>query len=358
MSGPSTALLVANPIEVLLSAAVIRAAEAIQQGYQESAALKEHHEQQRGKLLDQQHNAAVQREQSLQQNLERAELEFSQLLTLSERLGVSEKIQRGRPLANPLDLEAANFLHALQSYNAEIKSIMLTSAAARMDQQAWTDATRNLPEFGAAISTPQPDHDVQRLLTRLAHLDAMPEPIHALVRQLAEQLPKERQELLKNELRRQIQLHLDAIQQQQVQEASALVLRQSLKDLGYQVQEFSDTLFVEGGIVHFRRHEWGDYMVRLRINEQTHTANFNVIRAVRNNSNERSVLDHLAEDRWCAEFPALLKAMEARGLGLNVTRRLEAGEVPVQLVDARQLPTFTDVEQRRSNHTLKTREID
>jgi hypothetical protein len=55
-------------------------------------------------------------------------------------------------------------------------------------------------------------------------------------------------------------------------------------------------------------------------------------------SAERRRLDALAEDRWCAEFPRLLQTLHARGLTLDVTRRLEAGEVPVQVVDGASLP--------------------
>ena len=50
---------------------------------------------------------------------------------------------------------------------------------------------------------------------------------------------------------------------------------------------------------------------------------------------ERRRQDALAEDRWCAEFPQLMQTLAARGLTLDVTRRLDAGEVPVQVVDAR-----------------------
>jgi len=95
----------------------------------------------------------------------------------------------------------------------------------------------------------------------------------------------------------------------------------------------------------------------MRLNEKTHTANFNVIRAVQDEQNAVSVLDHLAEDRWCAEFPTLKKAMEAHGLGLEVTRRLEAGEVPVQQVQADQLPNFGDSEPERRVAPLKARTL-
>ena len=117
-------------------------------------------------------------------------------------------------------------------------------------------------------------------------------------------------------------------------EAAALVLQESLRDLGYEVEDIEATLFVDGGAVHFRRAGWDNYFVRLRVNPREHTVNFNVVRARGDEeTDERRRLDALAEDRWCAEFPRLLQTLAARGLDLDVTRRLEAGEVPVQVVD-------------------------
>ena len=43
MSGPTTAILIEDPVAVLMSAAGIRAAMAIQQGYQQSAELASQH---------------------------------------------------------------------------------------------------------------------------------------------------------------------------------------------------------------------------------------------------------------------------------------------------------------------------
>jgi hypothetical protein len=123
------------------------------------------------------------------------------------------------------------------------------------------------------------------------------------------------------------------------QAAAAYVLEQSLRDLGYEVEDIEATLFAEGGVVHFRRPGWENYYVRLRLDTQEHTANFNVVRARGDEDNaERRRLDALAEDRWCAEFPRLMQTLAARGLTLDVTRRLGAGEIPVQVVDGASLP--------------------
>ncbi|HEX8957680.1 MAG TPA: hypothetical protein VF798_15475, partial [Burkholderiaceae bacterium] len=92
----------------------------------------------------------------------------------------------------------------------------------------------------------------------------------------------------------------------------------------------------------------------LRIDAKADTVNFNVVRAVTESDNERSVLDHLAEDRWCSEFPALLRALEAQGIRMNVTRHLAAGELPVQFVDAAKLPAFADEEDATSHQQANT----
>ena len=130
-----------------------------------------------------------------------------------------------------------------------------------------------------------------------------------------------------------------ADREREEQDAAAFVLQESLRDLGYEVQDISATLFIDGGAVHFRRAGWDNYFVRLRIAPHERTVNFNVVRARGDEeSAERRRLDALAEDRWCAEFPQLLQTLAARGLELDVTRRLEAGEVPVQVVDGASLP--------------------
>ncbi|MEO8441990.1 MAG: hypothetical protein ABI547_05845 [Betaproteobacteria bacterium] len=143
-------------------------------------------------------------------------------------------------------------------------------------------------------------------------------------------------------LRRSAQQVLDtaaADRAEREQQAAAYVLEQSLRDLGYEVEDIEATLFADGGTVHFRRPGWENYFVRMRVNPREHTANFNVVRASGDEQTaERARLDALAEDRWCAEFPRLMQTLAARGLTLDVTRRLEAGAVPVQIVDGASLP--------------------
>jgi hypothetical protein len=127
--------------------------------------------------------------------------------------------------------------------------------------------------------------------------------------------------------------------------AAAYVLEESLRDLGYEVEGIEATLFADGGAVNFRRAGWDRYFVRLRVSAEERTVNFNVVRARGDEETaERRRLDALAEDRWCAEFPALMRTLAARGLTLDVTRRLGAGELPVQVVDPSTVPLVREDE--------------
>ncbi len=71
----------------------------------------------------------------------------------------------------------------------------------------------------------------------------------------------------------------------QEQDAAALVLQESLRDLGYEVEDIEATLFVDGGTVHFRRAGWDNYFVRLRLSPRERSVNFNVVRARRRRGN-------------------------------------------------------------------------
>ncbi len=140
----------------------------------------------------------------------------------------------------------------------------------------------------------------------------------------------------------------------QRQETAASILEQSLQDLGYAVDGIDDTLFLEGGLAHFQRHGWNDYFVQVRVQPTEQTLNFNVVRARGTQETaERKRLDFLAEDRWCAEFPKLLETLAARGVKLNVTRLLGAGELPVQAVDPASLPQAAADDVQRQTARLR-----
>lgn len=342
MSGPITCILIGDPISALLSAAGIRAAEAIYEGYARAEALRHDHASARDANRELQGASIQQGREALEADARRVEARFDRLIALAGRLGAAAQVRATRPVrpAGTDYIAVAAYVRALDGLADELQSI-LALAAARMREGAEAEeaVAFEIPEGMGAPKTL-----AQRLLERIAHLGPPPEHIATLALELERTLPGARHDLLALELRGRIQAHLDAEQERLLQEATGVIIRQSLKDLGYEVEPVADTLFVEGGVLHFRRPGWGDHMVRLRIDAKAHTANFNVVRGIAPGQNEQSVLDHIAEDRWCAEFPALLNALAKRGVRLDVTRRLEAGELPVQLVERDKLPRFADDE--------------
>ncbi len=202
---------------------------------------------------------------------------------------------------------------------------------------------------------------VARVLERLelAPDAALPPALEALAQQVIAAPSADRADALVTELRLQVQQHngerATAAEQQKLQEAAAIVLEQSLKDLGYAVEEIEETLFVEGGVAHFQKPGWGDYFIRLRIDPQRNAMNFNVVRAGAVGE-DRKQEDMLAEERWCSEFPKLFDTLKARGIPITVTRLLQAGEAPVQVVDAASLPARAAEEHR--HEPLKARSIE
>ena len=51
-----------------------------------------------------------------------------------------------------------------------------------------------------------------------------------------------------------------------------------------------------------------------------------------------------------------MQTLAARGLELDVTRRLDEGEVPVQVVDGAQLPAVTEDDASRTRQAPRARE--
>lgn len=352
MSGPTTAIITVDPLVVLISAAAIRAAEAIAEAQAAAGRMAEQHQLARAENAARQQDAAAQGQASLAARAQAAETRFDQLTTLAEQLGQGQgqALAAHRP-APPVaaDQEAlGRYVLQLEALVAALHQVLLTEAASRPAEMPGEISVQTLSAHKTtAAPLPTLPQEVQRLLARIAHLGELPADIAQLREELVHTAPGQRAELLASELRRRLQLQVAEVRQRQLAEAQSLVLAQSLQDLGYQVETVSETLFVAGGVVHFRKPGWQDHMVRMRVDAKNGSANFNVIRAVEGQQNETTVLDHLAEDRWCAEFPALLKALALRGIHLKVTRRLEAGEVPVQLVQKDKLPHFADEEATR-----------
>lgn len=239
---------------------------------------------------------------------------------------------------------------------------LLAAGVSARDQLAAYAAQARLA--GAAPDDAETRRElVVRVLERveLEENEPLPAALDALALQVVQASTAERATALAMELRLQTQRHNEArtaarlaAEEEKLREAAATVLEASLQDLGYAVEEIGATLFVEGGVAHFQRPEWGDYFIRLRIDPKRKAMNFNVVRAG-TAGEDRQREDMLAEERWCSEFPKLFETLKARGISIAVTRLLQAGEAPVQVVDAASLPARAEEEHR--HQTLKARSI-
>ena len=348
MSGPTTAIFGLDPISILLAAAAIQASQAVLEGYAEATAAAAQQDEKRSENRTRHSAAAASGQAALDARIAAAEEEHARLCALTAPYGTAAALASSKP-ALPADASPnarAAYLEQLLARNAHLVAVLDSFLAALPEARLDGLTAAQLDALPPADTTLSPQTTAARLLARLADLGPLPAEIEMLEAELAAAPSQERRELLEVELRRAIQ----AYQQEAAERASALVLEHTLQELGYQVEPIAETLFVDGGVVHFRRADWGDYQVRLRLNASGKSANFNVVRAIDAGNSERSVLDHVAEDRWCAEFPALLRALGERGLQLEVTRRLNAGELPVQLVERSQLPQFAEQQENRPQH--------
>lgn len=324
-----------------IEAAVLISAQAIMQGAAEIAA-----------GMNEAERAAEERRQ--QRRAERQQMRAAQAagqIQQQRDAATRDQLARLTQLANVVDPAGAANLDARMT-ELLANGISLQAELAAFLAQAKAAAAQDRVNQRQVL--------VAHVLDRLA-LDValpIPESLLALAQQVVAAPSDERAAALATELRLQVQRHNEALasaaEQKKLQEAAAIVLEQSLKDLGYAVEDIEETLFVEGGIAHFQKAEWGDYFIRLRIDPKRGAMNFNVVRAG-TVGEDRKHEDMLAEERWCSEFPKLFETLKARGIPIMVTRLLQAGEAPVQVVDAATLPV-RETEERR-HEPLKARSI-
>ena len=129
--------------------------------------------------------------------------------------------------------------------------------------------------------------------------------------------------------------------EQKIREQSAKIVKESLEDLGYEVEGIGGTLFVEGGLAHIHREEWGDqYYVRLRVMPNEQYLSFNMVRVQESGGNEEVYRknDAAMETSWCSGHQRLMDALRTRGIDNRLERHAEAGEIPMQTVSSATVP--------------------
>lgn len=120
-----------------------------------------------------------------------------------------------------------------------------------------------------------------------------------------------------------------AADERATRESAAIVLESTLQELGYDTDSIDNTLFVEGGTVHYQRGEWGDYYMQLRVVPLLGQANFSLVRVGEGTSSASE--DEARQERYCSaeQMGALREALAARGVRLRSRHANKPGEVPV-----------------------------
>lgn len=114
----------------------------------------------------------------------------------------------------------------------------------------------------------------------------------------------------------------------------AWALRESLNEVGVEVEADFDVLLSRDGVAHVQHADWADLAVRVRSRPDEQAVHFNLV-APRDGDLE---LDPAAEAQWCGAFDAVLPVLAERGIEVQVTHRSEEGEAEVQAVDPARFP--------------------
>jgi hypothetical protein len=206
----------------------------------------------------------------------------------------------------------------------------------------------------------------QRLLDRLNKTDQQAPPAVLIeLRDAFLTAPSITQaEALAAELRHRIQQlnqhHHRREEQDAARRYAQRVIGETLEELGYDVETGFATLFVEGGVTHIQKPEWGDYYVRLRVEPNAGDLNLNVVRVSEGRaaaSNEQAQRDREMEESWCAAHRELLQRLEQRGIASQPARALAPGELPVPTVQPDAIRQPSRIRRRQPGLHQRQREL-
>jgi len=117
------------------------------------------------------------------------------------------------------------------------------------------------------------------------------------------------------------------------------VLKHTLEQLGYEVQEGFETLFEGGGSAFFQRASWGEHHVRVTANHERQRLSLDVVRFGTGGdvSPEQALRDKEMETHWCGEVEALVGGLARQGVLVDLDRKLEPGAVALQVIEDERL---------------------
>lgn len=123
--------------------------------------------------------------------------------------------------------------------------------------------------------------------------------------------------------------------QEQDRRKAATILRSSLVNLGYGVEDDFTTAFVSGGKGYFQHPRWADHYCRLSVSPEDNIMNFDVVRLgdEESISRDETLEDVAVEQQWCSLFPDLIEELRNSGLEYTSTRACPPGALPMQRIN-------------------------
>lgn len=124
---------------------------------------------------------------------------------------------------------------------------------------------------------------------------------------------------------------------------AAEILQNTLAGMGYQVEAIKESLFVDGGAIHFRNNAWNDgYCVNLTVkNERIY---FDMQRDIECGR----AVDEAVEQQWKSEFYKVRDALDKDGIRITDLKvHAEPGKFAVPLVDDIPIETASTEEGRK-----------
>jgi hypothetical protein len=111
-------------------------------------------------------------------------------------------------------------------------------------------------------------------------------------------------------------------------------ISETLKELGYEVEEEFSTLFMSGSTVRLQKPDWDEYFVQFIFSQEENQINYNVVRLDDSNpsTENRQIRDSEMESLWCSDFKELNHILENRGIENRLIRQENIGSIPVAVI--------------------------
>lgn len=135
---------------------------------------------------------------------------------------------------------------------------------------------------------------------------------------------------LTNEIRNSIASTIEVTER----EYAGRALRETLEELGYEVQEGFETIFYCGEPSYFQKSSWDEHHIRVLADYKTKRLSLIPIRYDTDgvSQEEQALRDKEMEKAWCTELNGVLENLNRKGIHMEITRSFSPGDRAMEVV--------------------------